>query len=1059
MFSNLRLKPILYISVAFSLAIVVLVYQTSKRDDSLAFSEYLLAAIANPENRAKAGEIINSSDEIIVLNKKLKTQTGTERTATIQVMKQKAQDRKVKLLKLMENDPGAALQTIKLKSLAGQVPLEVKDDVEKSVTVDSVLTVLHVDDFEKKEGKFVYFLQSQSGNTQKVLRPIANISRFKPGSMVQVQGYELENTILSSASGPSFKVLSVPSISSSDTKGVQRIGVFLINFQDSAPKTATKEQVESGFDAIIDAYFRETSYNQISFSAKVFDWYTLPRSKVDLGSCQWPAFDFGKQNFDESELSRIFSNNKVRIADFDRVLFITDNRGCDVGPVGFAFLGKIHIYDENNIDHHVSFAWDGSLDFGKYVAIHEIGHGLGLGLYHANSWICKLGARVSIYNQDCKHNEYGNIFDVMGASSLGGYFNAYFRETLQWLDSTSIQTISQSGRYNIKPLETTSGVRAAKIQTKNGENPFYLEYRQNFVFGDEEKQFTEGVIDSSKKGLIINWLDSPSTLRMLFIGSPKRTFSLTLNTDDPPFRDDRRLVQIGPVVNADKNGITFDVLFESADLELSGLTINPSSAVAGQHVIISAKVTNKGSGNISGAKFQMDPGQSPQSIALIHPIGECGPAINLSSGTSCLIAYDVVYPIPTLVNTATFTVDPDNFVFDVNRNNNQLKKTFVISSNVVSPPPCSPPDSASFITQEGVPAQLTAGQQFTITIKTKNAGCNTWSASGDNPTRLGSQSPQDNTLWGTGRIAATADVASGEIGIFTATLTAPKTAGTYDFNWRMVHDGVRWFGDSTPNVQVKVVPAPVQLLSGLPDLAISSITLNPAVPVQNSPVTVKATISNIGNASGAINLLFDPGITGSFPNTGVSSDNTCVDGGKLEPGASCSLAITVTYTDTASHTIIVDINDGLKTLEKDNTNNKATKTFVVSPGAPSPVSCSSPDVASFVSQDGVPAQLTVGQQFTVTIKMKNTGCNTWAPSGLNPIRLGAQAPERDSTIWGTHRIAGTADISPGNTGVFTTTLTAPQTAGTYSFQWQMVHDGVRWFGDFTPLSWIKVSAP
>jgi hypothetical protein len=35
--------------------------------------------------------------------------------------------------------------------------------------------------------------------------------------------------------------------------------------------------------------------------------------------------------------------------------------------------------------------------------------------------------------------------------------------------------------------------------------------------------------------------------------------------------------------------------------------------------------------------------------------------------------------------------------------------------------------------------------------------------------------------------------------------------GTYNFQWRMVHENVRWFGAFSPNVSINVVPPPEQL--------------------------------------------------------------------------------------------------------------------------------------------------------------------------------------------------------------------------------------------------------
>jgi len=119
--------------------------------------------------------------------------------------------------------------------------------------------------------------------------------------------------------------------------------------------------------------------------------------------------------------------------------------------------------------------------------------------------------------------------------------------------------------------------------------------------------------------------------------------------------------------------------------------------------------------------------------------------------------------------------------------------------DVVTSPP--PPNSAQFVSQS-VPQTMTAGQTYAIWVRMKNIGSNTWTTQG--AYSLGSQNAQDNTTWGMGRVALPASVAAGSEVTFNFTITAPSTIGTYNFQWRMVQDGVEWFGAFTPNVAVTV---------------------------------------------------------------------------------------------------------------------------------------------------------------------------------------------------------------------------------------------------------------
>ncbi|PWU10336.1 MAG: hypothetical protein C5B50_25740 [Verrucomicrobia bacterium] len=96
-----------------------------------------------------------------------------------------------------------------------------------------------------------------------------------------------------------------------------------------------------------------------------------------------------------------------------------------------------------------------------------------------------------------------------------------------------------------------------------------------------------------------------------------------------------------------------------------------------------------------------------------------------------------------------------------------------------------------------MPTAVLTGQVFTATVTMNNSGTIAWSSGGSNPYRLGSQSPQDNTTWGFSRVnLPSSPINPGANVTFTFDCTAPMTKGTYTFAWRMVKEGVEWFGDT-----------------------------------------------------------------------------------------------------------------------------------------------------------------------------------------------------------------------------------------------------------------------
>lgn len=109
------------------------------------------------------------------------------------------------------------------------------------------------------------------------------------------------------------------------------------------------------------------------------------------------------------------------------------------------------------------------------------------------------------------------------------------------------------------------------------------------------------------------------------------------------------------------------------------------------------------------------------------------------------------------------------------------------------------------------------------------------------------------------------------------------------------------------------------------------------------------------------------------------------------------------------------------------------------------------DRAEIVSAD-VPEAMEVGQSYTVSIRVKNTGAMPWTRQ--DGYGIGSR-----HRYWTTHRVdLDPADkIAPGQSVMFKFRVTAPAQSGTYDFQWQMQRDD-RFFGPPTTLHRIVVES-
>src|SRR5438552_180836 len=183
-------------------------------------------------------------------------------------------------------------------------------------------------------------------------------------------------------------------------------------------------------------------------------------------------------------------------------------------------------------------------------------------------------------------------------------------------------------------------------------------------------------------------------------------------------------------------------------------------------------------------------------------------------------------------------------------------------------PEVTPTDNAQFISQTPPPSTMRPGQTAAVSVTLKNVGTTTWlpASTDPNPFRLGSQNPQDNTNWGFSRVDLTSSVPPGSQYTFSFTVTAPSTVGSYNFQWEMVQDGVSWFGDASPWVQVSVI---------------NTFTLSPllyGINFVGNPASVTYTLTSYGgqgiatytsNVPGGYTVSFSPASgTASLPLNG-----------------------------------------------------------------------------------------------------------------------------------------------------------------------------------------------
>ncbi|HLC94603.1 MAG TPA: dockerin type I domain-containing protein [Patescibacteria group bacterium] len=386
------------------------------------------------------------------------------------------------------------------------------------------LQVMHIDNFENPaQSRFDYYIQTKTDLSLRYgFYPVGDFPNLISGSILKIRGYKMGNAI--SAQIPPRKSggapVRVPSASvtprqqgffkfdlvpqtyaqenaeqtsieilkeaSPDATGPQRVAVILVRSKGSTfIPYYSKEQIEDIiFRGDVLNFFKETSYGKMWLDeekSKVYGWYELENLNVD------PWDDVS--NTSSTEFIKL-ADSDIDFSQFDRVMVggAVDNNTSG----GWADTVGKFTYSTSDGDILISLGVFGIGSNMSFVFAHELGHNLGV--YHANSWECDQGG----LHGNCIHNEYGNTFDVMGASFALRHFNAYFKEVFQWLNK-SIINISSSGRYTLQPLESSDAV-VAKIYRPGISNfpTYYLETRA-----------------SISNGIHINWVNQALTTRLL----------------------------------------------------------------------------------------------------------------------------------------------------------------------------------------------------------------------------------------------------------------------------------------------------------------------------------------------------------------------------------------------------------------------------------------------------------------------------------------------------------------------------------------------------------------
>jgi hypothetical protein len=241
----------------------------------------------------------------------------------------------------------------------------------------------------------------------------------------------------------------------------KRVAVVLFNFSNdtSQPIDAAraKELVFSG-PTSSNAYYQEVSFSSRSLvgvvdpTGDVFGWYTLDQTSSGCSYQAWGTAARAKAQAVGVDLSV-----------YDHVVHYFPR----VSTCSFSGVGQLP----------GPYTW--IKQGGSQTIAHELGHNFGV--HHASSYRCRLDGVFVPVGGSCTSAEYGDVFDVMGTGYR--HFSGYHKETLGFLEAANVQTVTESGSFELAPLEQPAlGLQVLRYQVPGTSDFYYVEYRQPFGF-------------------------------------------------------------------------------------------------------------------------------------------------------------------------------------------------------------------------------------------------------------------------------------------------------------------------------------------------------------------------------------------------------------------------------------------------------------------------------------------------------------------------------------------------------------------------------------------------
>ena len=573
--------------------------------------------------------------------------TKSEKSNNLNKMISLAEERQQLLTELVKSSPASVASVAITTEEQQGMPKEVKKLLEQEQVLEGELEVFYEDYEDHSKSRLHHVLKTADGRVELHVSKNTDVNQLHSGLRVSAKGWSIDgndnalfldedkNSIIISAqdsTSTSTTSSGTTTTSIDGTFGEQKTLVLLLNFRDKVQEPWTVQEAEELVFGTVNDFYRENSNDQTWLSGEVSGYLTLAVDEV----CDINTIDnYAKQ---------AATNNGIDTDSYDRLVYIFP----EISNCGWTGMGTIGATQ--------SRAWINGA-FTVNTIGHELGHNFGL--RHAQSLDCG----VDIVGSNCTNFVYGDNIDIMGNGD--GHFNGFNKESLGWLSSTEITSVTSDGSYLVEPYEMLHSGIAKVLKIPRGTDPetgkqlwYYIEYRQALGF-DSFLEDKDGITGGVVMRLATESDMKSSQMLDMTPGSVYDDFSDAALSVGASYTDSVAGVTI-TTEWADSTGASVHVSFAKQICTQSepaiSVTSNQSTAmVPGSLQSYTVSVTNNDSDSCSSSNF---------SIEAEVPAGWTTTAatIDLAPGASDTVTLDVTSDELATDGTYTITFNAFNSV-------------------------------------------------------------------------------------------------------------------------------------------------------------------------------------------------------------------------------------------------------------------------------------------------------------------------------------------------------------------------------------------------------------